>query len=100
MEKLELGTVYRPGNPAPKDIIESLEFIKHRCEDLKGAEIDAAKMIIKTNFSVDIDPSERTWSSETKALEPPWWAELANLPENYESLLVIQRKSVGVVIGD
>jgi SAM-dependent methyltransferase len=96
LEKLHLGKIFGPGEPAPQRIIDSLKYIKHACEDLRNCEIDAGKMLIKTKFSVDMDAQEREWSTESGHIasrRPAWWTQLANLPEDYESLLIIHRES-------
>lgn len=105
LEKMRLGNIYLPGHPAPTEILDSLEFIKHRCEDLKDAEIDRAKMLIRTNFSVRLESEERIWAqpkdSRSESLrEPPWWKFLENLPEDYESLLIIHRDSMATAVGE
>lgn len=99
LEKANIGKIFGPGEPAPAEMIESLEYIKPQCEDLRGCDIDAAEMRIQTRFNVRYDDAERAWSrsgdgtSEAGA-EPAWWTRLANLPEDYESLLLIHRESL------
>lgn len=98
LEKANIGKVYGPGEPAPADIIGSLEFIKRECEDLRDCVIDAEEMRIRTRFNVHYEANERAWSrsgdaASELASEPAWWTRLANLPEDYESLLLIHRES-------
>ena len=59
-------------------------------------------MIIKTDFSVAIESfqsetatSQNSSSEGVAAEQPAWWTELANLPEDYESLLIIERELIG-----
>ena len=97
LEKLQLGKIFGPGEPAPAQIVDSLTYISHECEDLRGCEIDAQKMRIKTSFSVDA--GENLWDGAANVQrhrsqsQPAWWTDLANLPEDYESLLIIHRKA-------
>lgn len=102
LEKLHIGRIFGPGEPAPEKIVESLRYIGHACEDLRGCDIDTKRMLIKTRFAVDIDAQEREWSAGSGVSggqRPTWWTQLANLPEDYESLLIIHRQSREVVEG-
>ncbi len=90
LQKAQLGHIYGPGEPAPDDVIDALDFIQRDCEDLRNCEIDRQKMLIKTRFSVEYGDQERTWD-DRDAVAPPWWRTLANLPEDFESLLIIRR---------
>ncbi|MBX7258979.1 MAG: GNAT family N-acetyltransferase [Candidatus Hydrogenedentes bacterium] len=95
LQKLALGKIYLSGRPAPSEIIKSLEYICNECEDLRGCKIDPEEMYIKTNFSVQLDANEKEWRKDAPA--PAWWTKLANLPEDYESLLIIHRSSISQV---
>ena len=90
LEKVQIGRIYGPGDPAPVDVLNSLEYIQRECEDLRNCEIDREQMLIKTQFSVEYSEQEKCWSSDDSNA-PPWWSALANLPDDFESLLIIHR---------
>ncbi len=92
-EKLKLGKrMYLAGNPAPDDVKTAVEFISLECEDLKGYEIDWERMLVTNKFAIDI---EGNWDSNATN-QPAWWGELANLPEDKESLVIIHRDSTAI----
>jgi SAM-dependent methyltransferase/GNAT superfamily N-acetyltransferase len=101
LEKLKLGQIYLPGRPVPSSlrhtIYTMLDNIQGRCEDLKGCEIDKEQMLVRTRFAIDLDREERDWNKGESA--PAWWTQLANLPSEHESLLIIHRDARDL-IGD
>lgn len=91
LEKLRFGNTYLPGRIAPPHIVNELKIIQQKCEDLRKCDIDSINMLVKTNFSVELDDDDKYWKGKNNDDRPSWWSTLANLPEDYESLLIIDR---------
>lgn len=69
-----------------------LREIRKYCFDLRGCKIDDINFRIRTGFSPLSRSDEREWSPRIPNPPPFWWEGVEKLPNEYESLLVIERK--------
>lgn len=77
-------------NPLP-EVISMIEAIRPGCPDLRGADFNPARLLVKTRFTPVRSEDTTEWRPPHPSEPPPWWASLANLPQEYEALLVIDR---------
>ncbi len=77
----------------PQEVIDMIEQIRPRCPDLRGADFNPRKLLVRTNFSPVCSEDTTDWSPPHPSEPPPWWASLKNLPNNHEALLIIDRKA-------
>ncbi len=95
LKKLQLGRIYGPGTPAPREVLAALDAVKPHVEDLKRFRIDGENMRIETGFNVKLSEQDRVFQKLNQeggqTHTPPWRAELAHLPENWEGLLLIRK---------
>jgi GNAT superfamily N-acetyltransferase len=79
------GTPYR--------IVQLLKEIRQHCFDLRGCSIDEANLTIKTGFSPLSRCDQREWRPRTFQPPPQWWNSVEHLPNEFEALLIIERRT-------
>jgi len=86
------GKLYIGSGHPPDTLIQMLREIRQHCFDLRGCAIQEESFRIKTGFSPLSACDQREWSPRIPSRAPFWWSELEHLPNDYEALLVIERK--------
>jgi GNAT superfamily N-acetyltransferase len=86
------GAAYLGECSPPPEAISTIEGIRPKCPDLRGADFNPAKLLVKTRFTPVRSEDTTEWRPPHPSEPPPWWASLANLPQEYEALLIIDRK--------
>ncbi|TAJ10605.1 MAG: GNAT family N-acetyltransferase [Nitrospirae bacterium] len=76
----------------PQAIISIIEQIRPHCPDLRGADFNPSRLLVKTRFTPVRSEDTRDWRPPHPSEPPPWWASLRNLPQEHEALLIIDRK--------
>ena len=77
----------------PYRLVQLLKEIRQHCFDLRGCAVDESNLTIKTGFSPLSRSDQREWQPRQPQPEPRWWTGIENLPNEYESLLIIERSS-------
>lgn len=90
--KVVPGTAYVGECNPPQEVIEMINEIRASCPDLRGADFNHRKLLVRTNFTPVSSEETTEWSPPQPTEPPPWWASLRNLPSDYEALLVIDRR--------
>ncbi len=80
---------------APEEVIFMIEEIRPKCPDLRGADFNPARLLVKTRFTPVMSADVTEWRPPHPSEPPPWWASLENLPDEYEALLIIDREASG-----
>ncbi len=86
------GKLYIGSCNPPYTLIQMLHEIRKHCFDLRGCAIQRKFFRIKTGFSPLSCHDQREWSPQVPSPSPAWWSELEHLPNEYEALLVIEKK--------
>ncbi len=68
-----------------------IESVRGRIPDLRGAEFNATRLLVRTSFNPTSTGDSKDWSPPHPSEPPPWWSSLAHLPSEHEALLVIDR---------
>ena len=87
------GTAYAGECSPPTALIEMIESIRGQTPDLRGADFNPSRLLVRTSFSPTGTGDSKDWSPPHPSEQPPWWSLLAHLPFEYEALLVIDRGS-------
>lgn len=88
------GVAYLEGCHPPSGVISMIEAIRPHCPDLRGADFNPTRLLVKTKFTPVRSEDTTEWRPPHPSEPPPWWASLKNLPEEYEALLIIDRKQI------
>ena len=75
----------------PPELIQMIESVRGRIPDLRGAEFNATRLLVRTSFNPTSTGDSKDWSPPHPSEPPPWWSSLAHLPSEHEALLVIDR---------
>ena len=85
------GATYVGECRSPQEVISVIEEIRPQCPDLRGADFNPTRLLVKTTFTPTMSEDSTEWRPPNPSEPPPWWASLENLPDEYEALLVIDR---------
>ena len=86
------GVAYLGECQAPENVISMIEQIRPHCPDLRGADFNPTRLLVKTKFTPVMSEDTTEWRPPNSSEPPPWWASLENLPKEYEALLIIDRQ--------
>ncbi len=86
------GKLYIGSCCPPLALRRMLREIRKYCFDLRGCAIHDKDFTIKTGFSPLSPSDQREWNPRTPASPPHWWNDIEHLSNDYEALLVIERK--------
>ncbi|WP_370467982.1 GNAT family N-acetyltransferase [Nitrospira sp. KM1] len=87
------GTTYIGECRPPQEVTSMVEEIRPKCPDLRGTDFNPARLLVKTRFTPVMSEDSTEWKPPQPGEPPPWWASLENLPDDYEALLIIDRRS-------
>ncbi len=79
------GTPYR--------LLQLLKEIRQHCFDLRGCSIDESNLTIRTGFSPLSRCDQREWHPRAIQPQPQWWESVEHLPNDFEALLIIERRT-------
>ncbi len=79
------GTPYR--------LVQLLKEIRQHCFDLRSCSIDESNLTIRTGFSPLSRCDQREWLPRTFQPQPQWWNSIEHLPNDFEALLIIERRT-------
>lgn len=77
----------------PVRLVQLLTEIRQHCFDLRGCSIDESNLTIKTGFSPLSRCDQREWHPRTSQSQPQWWSSIQHLPNHFEALLIIERRT-------
>jgi GNAT superfamily N-acetyltransferase len=86
------GTLHIGPCKPPSRLLSLLRGVRHHCFDLRGCFIDDANFTIKTGFSPLSRSDEREWNPRTPEEPPSWWSWVQHLPNEFEALLLVERR--------
>ena len=87
------GRLFIGKGGTPYRLVQLLKEIRQNCFDLRGCSIEETSLTIKTGFSPLSRSDQREWRPRQSQAEPKWWNAIEHLPNEYEALLIIERRS-------
>ena len=91
VSRVGTGKMYIGRCSPPRYLIRMLRQIPNNCFDLRGCAIDEINFRIKTGFSPLSPSDEREWCPRKPCEAPSWWHIVQNLPNEFETIVVIER---------
>lgn len=85
------GHAYAGECSPPTELVRMIESVRGRIPDLRGAEFNATRLLVRTSFNPTSTGDSKDWIPPHPSEPPPWWSSLAHLPSEHEALLVIDR---------
>lgn len=90
--KVVKGELYI-GECAPTDeLLAMINDIRPLCQDLSGVDFNPSSLLVRTKFHPSGTGDNREWSPPQPTEPPPWWSSLENLPNQYEALLIVDKR--------
>ncbi len=85
------GVLYIGECNPPEELVDMIQEIRPRCQDLSGADFNPSSLLVRTQFHPSDTGDNREWCPPNPTEPPPWWSALENLSSQYEALLIVDK---------